>query len=131
MFFDHARIYVKAGDGGNGIVAFRREPFVRIGGPNGGNGGRGGNVLLVVAPGLNTLYPFQHQVHYRAERGTHGGGSNRTGATGRDLLLPIPPGTLVRNAESGAQIADLTHVGQRKLVVRGGRGGRGNAAFKS
>ena len=131
MFFDQARIYVKAGDGGNGAVAFRREKFVPRGGPSGGNGGRGGHVYLVVDPSLNTLYPYQSQVHYRAERGVHGGGADKTGATGQDLLLPVPPGTVVRDAETGALIADLMRPGQRLLVARGGRGGRGNAAFKS
>ncbi|HXF62604.1 MAG TPA: GTPase ObgE [Caldilineaceae bacterium] len=131
MFFDQARIYVKGGDGGNGVVAFRREKFVPRGGPSGGNGGRGGNVYLVVDPALNTLYSFQNQVHFRAERGANGSGANKTGATGQDLLIPVPPGTLVRDAESGALLGDLTRPGQRLLVARGGRGGRGNAAFKT
>lgn len=131
MFFDQARIYVKAGDGGNGVVAFRREKFVPKGGPSGGNGGRGGNIYFVVDPGLNTLYPFQSQVHYRAERGTHGSGSNKTGATGKDMEIAVPPGTLVRDADTGELLADLTRQGQRALIVRGGRGGRGNAAFKT
>jgi GTP-binding protein len=131
MFLDQARIYVKAGDGGNGIVAFRREKFVPLGGPNGGSGGRGGHVFFVVDPDLNTLTPFSHQVHYRAAPGVSGGGANKTGAAGADLEIPVPPGTLVRDAESGELLADLTRPGQRALVVRGGRGGRGNAAFKS
>ncbi len=131
MFFDRARIYVKGGDGGNGVVAFRREKFVPKGGPAGGNGGRGGNVYFVVDPGLNTLNSFQHQIHYRAERGAHGSGANKTGAMGKDLEIPVPPGTLIRDAETGDLIADLTRPGQRALVARGGRGGRGNAAFKS
>jgi GTP-binding protein len=131
MFFDKARIYVKAGDGGNGIVAFRREKFVRKGGPFGGSGGRGGNVIFVVDPELNTLAPFQHQIHYRAERGTHGGGANKTGARGLDLIVPVPPGTLVHHAETGELLADLTRPGRSVVVARGGRGGRGNSAFKS
>ncbi len=131
MFFDRARIYVKGGDGGNGVVAFRREKFVPRGGPAGGSGGRGGHVYLVVDPDLNTLYPFQNQVHFRAERGGHGGGANKTGATGADLRIPVPPGTLVRDAETGEVLADLTRPGQAVLVARGGRGGRGNVAFKS
>lgn len=131
MFFDQARIYVKGGDGGNGIVAFRREKWVPRGGPAGGNGGRGGHVYLVVDPGLNTLHAFQRNIHHRAERGTHGGGANRTGAVGTDLLIPVPPGTVVRDGESGDFVADLTHPGQRLLVAHGGRGGRGNNAFKS
>jgi GTP-binding protein len=131
MFFDQARIYVKAGDGGNGIVAFRREKFVRKGGPNGGNGGRGGNVILRVDPALNTLSNYQQQIHYRAERGAHGGGSNKTGARGPDLVLPVPRGTVVHNADTGEVIADLTRPGRSVVIARGGRGGRGNAAFKS
>jgi GTP-binding protein len=131
MFFDQARIYVKGGDGGNGVVAFRREKFVPRGGPSGGNGGRGGDVVLEVDPSFNTLYSFQNQVHYRAERGVHGGGANKTGANAPDLVLPAPPGTLVRDAESGVLLGDLTRPGQRLVVAHGGRGGRGNAAFKS
>lgn len=131
MFYDQARIYIKAGDGGNGVVAFRREKFVPRGGPSGGSGGRGGHVYLEVDPSLNTLYSLQNQVHHRAERGVHGQGANKTGAAGADLTLFVPPGTLVREAESGDLLADLTRPGQRFLVARGGRGGRGNAAFKS
>ena len=131
MFYDQARIYIKAGDGGNGVVAFRREKFVPRGGPSGGSGGRGGHVYLEVDPSLNTLYSLQNQVHHRAERGVHGQGANKTGAAGADLTLSVPPGTLVREAESGDLLADLTRPGQRFLVARGGRGGRGNAAFKS
>ena len=131
MFLDQARIYAKAGDGGNGIVAFRREKFVPLGGPNGGNGGRGGHVYLVVDPDLNTLNAFGHQVHFRAEAGGSGGGSNKTGAMGADLDIPVPPGTLVRDAETNELLADLTQPGQRTLLLRGGRGGRGNAAFRS
>ena len=131
MFFDQAKIYVKGGDGGNGVVAFRREKFVPRGGPAGGNGGRGGHVVFYVDTGLNTLSPFQKQVHFRAERGTHGGGANKTGANGPDLRIPVPPGTIVRDAETGHIVADLLRPGQQALVARGGRGGRGNNAFKS
>jgi len=131
MFQDQARIYIKAGDGGNGVVAFRREKYVPRGGPSGGNGGRGGHVYFLADPGLNTLAAVQHQVHYRAERGGHGEGSNRTGANADDLIIAVPPGTIVRNAETGEVIADLTHAGQKAVAVRGGRGGRGNNVFKS
>jgi len=131
MFFDQARINVKAGDGGNGIVSFRREKFVPRGGPNGGNGGRGGHVYFYVDTGLNTLAAFKNKVHFRAERGAHGGGANKTGANGEHLRIPVPPGTLVRNGESGELIADLTLPGEEALALRGGRGGRGNAAFRS
>lgn len=131
MFFDRAKIYVKAGDGGNGIVAFRREKFVPRGGPAGGNGGSGGNVVFFVDPGLNTLHQFQRQIHHRAERGTHGGGANKTGANGADLRIPVPPGTLVFDADNGALLADLTRLDQEAVIAHGGRGGRGNNAFKS
>lgn len=131
MFFDQARIYVKGGDGGNGVVAFRREKFEPRGGPAGGNGGRGGNVYFVVDPSLNTLHAFQHQIHHRAERGTHGGGANKTGRQGKDLEIPVPPGTLIYDAESGELLADLTRVEQKALIVQGGRGGRGNSSFRS
>lgn len=131
MFFDQAKIYVKGGNGGNGVVAFRREKFVPRGGPAGGSGGRGGNVYLVVDEGLNTLSAFQKQVHYRAERGSHGGGANKTGANAPDLRIPVPPGTVVRDAETGEIVADLVRPGQEALIAAGGRGGRGNTAFKS
>ena len=131
MFYDRARIYVKGGDGGDGVVAFRREKFVPRGGPSGGNGGRGGNVILVVDPGLNTLYHLHHNVHHRAERGVHGSGANKTGANGPDLHIAVPPGTVVRDEVTGAVIADLTRPHQEFVVVKGGRGGRGNAAFKT
>ncbi len=131
MFFDQAKIYVSAGDGGNGVVSFRREKFVSRGGPNGGNGGRGGNVIFYVDPGLNTLSAFKRQVHFRADRGTNGGGANKTGAAGEDLRIPVPPGTLIHDAETGAVLADLLHPGHETIVAQGGRGGRGNNAFKS
>jgi GTP-binding protein len=131
MFFDQARIYVKGGDGGNGVVAFRREKFVPRGGPFGGNGGRGGNVVLYVDPNLNTLYNLQHNVHHRAERGVHGSGALKMGANGKDLRIAVPPGTLVRDGETGDVVADLTRPGQEYVAARGGRGGRGNAAFKT
>ncbi|MEZ4736353.1 MAG: GTPase ObgE [Caldilineaceae bacterium] len=131
MFFDQARIYVKGGDGGNGVVAFRREKYVPRGGPSGGNGGRGGHTYLVVDPALNTLHAFQKSVHFRAERGGHGSGANKTGAMGEDIRISVPPGTVVYDGESGDFLGDLTQPGQELLVAQGGRGGRGNAAFKS
>lgn len=129
MFFDEAKIYVKGGDGGNGCVSFRREKFVPFGGPDGGDGGRGGHVYLVVDPHLNTLVNFRKKVHFKAGRGQHGRGKNQTGKSGEDLYIPVPPGTVVRDAETGEVIADLVEPGQKVLVARGGRGGRGNAAF--
>ncbi len=131
MFFDRTKINVQAGAGGNGIVAFRREKFVAKGGPAGGNGGPGGNVYIVADPDLNTLHSFRRKVHFRAERGRHGGGTQKMGASGEDMLIPVPVGTIVRLAESDTVLADLVRAGQKALVARGGRGGRGNAAFKS
>ncbi len=129
MFFDEAIIHVKAGNGGNGAVSFRREKFVPFGGPNGGDGGRGGHVYLVVNPTINTLMRFQRQRHFRAQRGGHGRGKNQAGKDGADLFIEVPPGTVVYDADTGECIADLTEPGQRVLVARGGRGGRGNARF--
>ena len=129
MFFDEAKIYVKGGDGGNGCVSFRREKYVPFGGPNGGDGGKGGDVYLVVNPHLNTLVAFKRQRHFKAQRGGHGRGKNQTGRSGEDLVIEVPPGTVVRDAKTGEFIADLTEPGQKVLVARGGRGGRGNAAF--
>jgi len=129
MFFDEAKIYVKGGDGGNGCVSFRREKYVPFGGPNGGDGGKGGDVYLVVNPHLNTLVAFKRQRHFKAQRGGHGRGKNQTGRSGQDLVIEVPPGTVVRDAKTGEFIADLTEPGQKVLVARGGRGGRGNAAF--
>ena len=129
MFFDEARIYVQAGDGGNGVVAFRREKYVPLGGPSGGNGGKGGDVILVVSPHLNTLINFKKRSHFKAGRGEHGRGKNQQGKQGQDCLIAVPPGTVVYDAESGELLADLTRPDQQAVVARGGRGGRGNAAF--
>lgn len=129
QFVDEARITVEAGRGGDGVVSFRREKFVPRGGPDGGNGGRGGDVVLVVDGNLSTLHDFRYRTAYRAERGAHGEGSDRTGADGGDVVLRVPPGTIVRDGESGEVLADLTAPGERSVVAVGGRGGRGNAAF--
>ncbi len=131
LFFDEATINVKSGDGGNGLVSFRREKFVPRGGPAGGNGGNGGDVILRADKSLNTLLAFKHQVHFKAERGGHGGSTNKQGRTGEDCIIPVPAGTAVYLRESGEQVADLILDGQEAVVARGGRGGRGNAAFKS
>jgi GTP-binding protein len=131
VFFDEARIYVRAGDGGNGIVAFRREKFVPFGGPSGGNGGKGGNVILVADRNLNTLSAFKKRSQFRAERGAHGQGSNKQGRSGADVRIRVPVGTVVRDADSGELLGDLIEHGQEVVVARGGRGGRGNAAFAS
>jgi GTP-binding protein len=129
MTFDEATIHVRSGDGGAGIVHFRREKFVPRGGPSGGDGGKGGDVYLVVKPTLNTLAAFSHQTRFRAENGAPGGPYNKTGRNGADLFIEVPPGTIVRDANTGEVLADLTQPGQRVLVARGGRGGRGNARF--
>jgi GTPase len=130
VFLDEAEIEVRAGDGGNGIVAFRREKFAPRGGPSGGNGGRGGDVILVADEGVNTLHAFRFTKRYEAGRGGHGGGSDKRGKDGDDVRLPVPVGTVVRDAGSGEVLADLSARAQEAVVARGGRGGRGNAAFK-
>ena len=130
-FVDAAYITVRAGDGGNGCVSFRRERFIPRGGPNGGDGGDGGSVYVVCDARLNTLVEFRYKHHFEAARGSHGMGKNRTGRTGRDLLVPVPVGTLVNNRGTGELIGDMTHDGQRLLVARGGARGLGNARFKS
>lgn len=129
MFFDEAKINVRSGDGGSGCVSFRREKYVPLGGPNGGNGGAGGDVYLVATAHRNSLIDFHKRVHFRAGRGVHGGSNNRQGARGEDVEVMVPIGTLVRDASTGELLADLVENGQRVLVVQGGRGGRGNAAF--
>jgi GTP-binding protein len=128
MFYDYVKIFIKAGDGGNGSASFRREKYIPNGGPDGGDGGRGGNVSILVDPNLNTLVDFHYQKHYRAERGEHGRGKNQHGKNGDDLLLRVPPGTVVRDDDKG-MLADLTRPGQQVVAARGGRGGRGNTRF--
>jgi GTP-binding protein len=129
MFIDEVRIRVKAGDGGNGCVAFRREKYVPRGGPSGGDGGKGGDVVLVASEHYNTLLHFRFNPEHRAERGRHGEGSNRTGRDGASIELPVPVGTLVYDEETGELLHDFTRSGDRFIVARGGRGGRGNARF--
>lgn len=131
MFLDTAKIHVKAGKGGDGIVSFRREKFVPTGGPDGGDGGRGGNVILRASENVNTLITFQRQRHFRAQDGGRGGSANKKGADGDDVVVEVPVGTIVRRADSGEVLADLTRADQTVVVARGGSGGRGNARFKS
>jgi GTP-binding protein len=131
MFIDKAKIYVKAGDGGNGCVAFHREKFVPMGGPSGGDGGKGGDVIIVADSHLQTLMDFKYKRHYKAERGQHGQGGNKKGKDGEDLIIKVPVGTVIKDAETGEILADLVEEGQSFVVAKGGRGGRGNAAFKS
>lgn len=129
MFIDRAEIRVVAGTGGSGAEAFRREAGVPRGGPSGGDGGRGGDVVLVVDPNLSTLLDFRYRAEYRAGRGGHGEGNNRTGRDGESLELRVPPGTVVRDADSGEFLGELLRPGDRLVAARGGRGGRGNARF--
>jgi GTPase len=131
LFLDEAKILVKAGDGGNGCLAFRREKFVPRGGPSGGDGGRGGDVVMVGDGQQNTLLQFSYNPEHKAERGRHGEGSNRTGHDGRSIEVPVPVGTVVYDAETGERLFDFTEPGQRFVAAKGGRGGRGNARFVS
>jgi len=130
MFVDRVKVFVKAGDGGGGQLSFRREKFVPRGGPDGGNGGRGGNVVLEVSRQLNSLQDYRFKHHFAAERGGKGGGSRRHGKDAPDIVLQVPPGTLVKD-EEGKTLADLVSDRQRLVVARAGRGGRGNASFKT
>ena len=129
MFIDEARILVKAGDGGNGCLAFRREKFVPRGGPSGGDGGRGGDLVLVSTEHRNTLLQFRFNPEHKAERGRHGEGSQRTGAEGRSLDVQVPVGTVVYDESTGERLYDFTQPGERFTVARGGKGGKGNARF--
>jgi GTP-binding protein len=129
MFVDEVRIHVTAGRGGDGVVSFRREKYVPHGGPDGGDGGHGGNVIIVASQRLTTLLDLRYQQRYRAEAGRPGEGSNRHGRTGADVTITVPVGTLVLDDETGETVADLTQDGQRAVVAHGGRGGRGNSHF--
>ena len=131
MFVDEIDVFVKGGDGGAGCISFRREKFVPRGGPDGGDGGDGGSVLLEADPGITTLLDFHYRRHYTAERGQHGKGSNKHGASGEDTVLRVPLGTVVSDRDTGERLGDLTSPGERVLVAHGARGGRGNARFVS
>lgn len=131
MFLDSARIFVKGGNGGSGCVSFRREKFVPKGGPDGGDGGRGGHVTLVARPQVRTLIAYRYKRLFGATKGRAGQGSLKTGASGKDLLLPVPLGTVVLRDETGEILADLSAPGQKFIAARGGKGGKGNARFKS
>lgn len=130
-FIDEVKIYIKAGDGGDGGVSFRREKFIEFGGPDGGHGGAGGSVILVAVAGLNTLVDFRYQQHFKAKRGENGMGRNRSGESGEDLVLQVPIGTQILSEDKSSVIADLDEEGQYYCIAKGGRGGAGNAAFKS
>jgi GTPase len=129
MFVDQTKIYVKGGDGGNGMVAFRREKYVPMGGPAGGDGGKGADVVFEVNEGLRTLMDFRYQRHWKAPRGEHGMSKNQHGKNSKDMIVKVPPGTVVMDAETKEVIADLVENGQRAVIAKGGRGGRGNSRF--
>ncbi|WP_375450750.1 GTPase ObgE [uncultured Devosia sp.] len=130
-FLDQAKVYVRSGDGGAGAVSFLREKFVEFGGPNGGNGGRGGDVVIECVDGLNTLIDYRYQQHFKAKIGTHGMGKDRAGAHGEDTVLRVPVGTQIFEDDNETLIADMTEVGQRVVLLSGGNGGFGNAHFKT
>ncbi len=130
-FLDQAKVHLFSGAGGNGAVSFRREKFVEYGGPDGGNGGRGGSVIFEAVPGLNTLIDFRYRQHLKAERGQGGSGRDRAGAGAADLVIAVPVGTTVLADDQESVVADLMRVGQRVTMLEGGLGGRGNATFKS
>ena len=130
-FLDQAKVYIRSGDGGAGCVSFRREKYIEFGGPDGGDGGRGGDVWVEATDGLNTLIDYRYQQHFKAGKGMHGMGKNRTGAKGRDVVLKVPVGTQVLDEDKKTVLADLTRPGQRVLLLKGGNGGFGNARFKS
>src|SRR5207248_1699171 len=130
-FLDEAKVYIRSGDGGNGCVAFRREKYIEFGGPSGGNGGRGGDVIVEAVDGLNTLIDYRYQQHFKAPRGTHGMGKDRHGASGKDITLKVPVGTQIFDEDRETLLADLTKVGEHVVLANGGNGGFGNAHFKS
>jgi GTP-binding protein len=130
-FLDQAKIFVRSGAGGPGAVSFRREKFIEYGGPNGGNGGKGGDIIFEAVAGLNTLIDFRYTQHFRAPRGHGGAGSNMTGAGGEDLVIKVPVGTQILSEDKEEVLADFTEAGQREVFLRGGDGGRGNASYKT
>lgn len=130
-FLDEAKVYVKSGQGGDGCVSFRREKYVEFGGPDGGDGGKGGDVIIECVDGLNTLIDFRYQQHFKGKRGIHGMGKNRTGHGGADVVLKVPVGTQVLDEDRETLIVDMTEAGQRYVLCRGGDGGQGNARFKT
>jgi GTP-binding protein len=130
-FLDEAKVYIRSGDGGNGCVSFRREKFIEFGGPNGGDGGKGGDVIVEAVEGLNTLIDYRYQQHFFAKNGRAGMGKDRHGANGADSVLKVPVGTQIYEEDRETLLADLTELGQRAVLARGGNGGFGNAYFKS
>ena len=130
-FLDQAKIFIRSGSGGPGAVSFRREKYIEYGGPDGGNGGKGGDIIFEAVPGLNTLIDFRYTQHFRAPRGKGGAGSNRTGAGGDDLVIRVPVGTQLLSEDKEHVLADFTKPGERRVFLRGGDGGRGNASYKT
>jgi GTP-binding protein len=130
-FLDEAKVYIRSGDGGNGCLSFRREKFIEFGGPNGGNGGRGGDVVVITVDGLNTLIDYRYQQHYTAQNGRPGMGKDRHGAGGADVVMKVPVGTQIYEEDGETLLADLTGLGQQAVLAKGGNGGFGNAHFKS
>src|SRR3981189_2402919 len=130
-FLDEAKVYIRSGDGGNGCVAFRREKYIEFGGPSGGNGGRGGDVILEVVDGLNTLIDYRYQQHFKAQKGTNGMGKDRQGANGKAIVLKVPVGTQIFDEDRETLIHDFTRLGEKFVLAEGGNGGFGNAHFKS
>lgn len=130
-FLDQARVFIRSGNGGAGAISFRREKYIQFGGPDGGDGGKGGDVWVECVNGLNTLIDYRYQQHFRAKTGVHGMGKNRTGARGDEVVMKVPVGTQVLEEDNETLIADLTEIGQRVLIAKGGNGGFGNARFKS
>lgn len=129
MFIDYAKIIVKAGDGGNGAISFRREKYVAAGGPDGGDGGKGGDIYFEVSPNMNTLVDFRYKKKFKAENGKNGEGGHRYGKSGEDLVVKVPIGTIVKDSETGRVMADLSELNQKQLILSGGRGGKGNSHF--
>ena len=130
-FLDEAKIYIEAGDGGNGCCSFRREKYIEFGGPNGGDGGKGGDIIFKAVKNLNTLIDFRYQQHFRAERGRNGAGQERTGKSGENLLIKVPVGTTTLSEDKKTILADMITDGEERLLATGGRGGWGNVHFKS
>ncbi len=130
-FLDQAKIYIASGKGGKGCVSFRREKYIEFGGPNGGNGGKGGDVVFTVDKHLNTLIDFRYQQHFKAKKGNDGRGKNQNGANGKDIIIKVPPGTEIYNEDKSILLADLIHQDQKLLLAKGGNGGLGNSHFKS
>lgn len=131
MFLDYAKIYIKSGDGGNGCVSFRREKYVPRGGPNGGDGGKGGDIIFKASSQLSTLIDFRYKAHYRAGRGQHGQGGDKTGKNAGDVIIKVPCGSVIKDFETGGELAELLLDGEKKIILKGGKGGKGNTHFKT